>query len=145
MIKYEEPIPKLEISDALQLDVSQVESLDNIEVVYTQPTKSKGSEIFATGRKVSTMSEVSELYKKVNVDPNSVASDHRILVYRFKDSDGKIQESYWDDGEHGAGRRLLQYMRVNKIVNVGVVITRWSGGIHMAPIDLRLWRNTSKT
>ena len=28
--KYEEPIPKLEISDALQLDVSQVESLDNI-------------------------------------------------------------------------------------------------------------------
>ena len=66
--KYEETIPKLEMSDAFQLDVSQVESLDNIEVVYTKPTKSKGFEIFATGRKVSTMSEVSELYKKVNVD-----------------------------------------------------------------------------
>ncbi|XP_022335963.2 uncharacterized protein LOC111132447 [Crassostrea virginica] len=136
--KYEEPIPKLEISDALQLDVSQVELLDNIEVVYTQPTKCKGSEIFATGRKVCTMSEISELYKKVNVDPNSVASDHRNLVYRFKDSDGKIQESYWDDGEHGVGRRLLQYMRVNKIINVGVVITRWSGGIHLGPYRFKI-------
>ena len=39
--KYEEPIPKLEISDPLQLDFSQVESLENKEVVYTQPTKAK--------------------------------------------------------------------------------------------------------
>ena len=29
------------------------------------------------------MSDVTKLYKKVNVDRNSVASDHLILVYRF--------------------------------------------------------------
>ena len=83
------------------------------------------------------MSEVAGLYKKVNVDPNSEASDHRILVYRFKDSNGKIRESFWDDGEHGAGRRLLLYMRANKIINVGVVITPWSGGIHLGPLSIQ--------
>ena len=41
--KYEEPGPKLEISDTLQLNVSQP---DNIEVVNTQQTKGKGPEIF---------------------------------------------------------------------------------------------------
>ena len=88
------------------------------------------------------MSEVAELYKKVNVDPNSVASDHRILVYRFKDSDGKNREIFLDDGEHGAGRRLMQYMRVNKIINVGVVITSWSGGIHLGLLSIQDYGGT---
>lgn len=55
-------------------------------------------------------------------------ANHRILVYRFSDSSDNLQESYLDDGEHGAGRRLLKYMRDNQINNVAVVITRWSGG-----------------
>uniref|UniRef100_A0A8W8J317 Impact N-terminal domain-containing protein n=1 Tax=Magallana gigas TaxID=29159 RepID=A0A8W8J317_MAGGI len=66
------------------------------------------------------------------------AADHRILVYRFVDSAGKTHESFWDDGEHGAGRRLLQYMKTNQINNVGVVITRWSGPRHLGPDRWRI-------
>ncbi|XP_061171148.1 protein IMPACT-like [Saccostrea echinata] len=59
------------------------------------------------------------------------AADHRILVYRFMETSGKLCEGYWDDGEHGAGRRLLQYMQTNEILNAGAVITRWSGPIRL--------------
>lgn len=88
----------------------------------------KDSEIFATGRKIHSVKEANELYKKTSIDPSSAVANHCILVYRFSDSPDKLQESYWDDREHGAGRRLLKYMRNNQTNNVAVVITRSSWG-----------------
>jgi hypothetical protein len=107
---YSDPVPKLETSDVLQLHPDEIEDLDT-PVTSTEPTKLKGTEIFATGAKVTLIAEVQNLYKKVCIDPYSAAADHRILVYRFEDSSGKIHESFWDDGEHGAGRRILTYMK----------------------------------
>lgn len=126
--QYVNPVPKLEISNTLQISQEETEALDNVNIVYTESTVIKDSEIFATGRKIHSVKEVNELYKKTSIDPSSAVANHRILVYRFSDSSDKLQESYWDDGEHGAGRRLLKYMRDNQINNVAVVITRWSGG-----------------
>lgn len=45
---------------------------------------------------------------------------------------GKLIENYTDDGEHGAGRRLLKYMQENQIMNVAIVVTRWIGE-HIGP------------
>ncbi|XP_062616373.1 uncharacterized protein LOC134278072 [Saccostrea cucullata] len=125
--RYEDPIPKLEIADALKIGPEETATLDNVNIVYTEPTRVKNSEIFATGRKIHAIEEVNELHKKVSIDPVSAEADHRILVYRFIDNSGKLQESYWDGGEHGAGRRLLKNMQSNEIVNVGIVVTRWNG------------------
>lgn len=47
-------------------------------------------------------------------------------------------ESFWDDGEHGAGRRLLQYMKTNQINNVGVIITHRSVPRHLGPDRWRI-------
>lgn len=102
---YRDPVPKIETADALQLTPDAIDALQ-LPTHSTQPTKLKGSEILATGVKVSSVEEVQDLYRKVCVDPYSAAADHRILVYRFVDSAGKTHESFWDDGEHGAGRRL---------------------------------------
>lgn len=134
---YRDPVPKIETADALQITPDAIDALQ-LPTHSTQPTKLKGSEILATGVKVSSVEEVQDLYRKVCVDPYSAAADHRILVYRFVDSAGKTHESFWDDGEHGAGRRLLQYMKTNQINNVGVVITRWSGPRHLGPDRWRI-------
>ncbi|XP_048779381.2 uncharacterized protein LOC125682836 [Ostrea edulis] len=134
---YIDPVQKIETSDTLQITPDEIENLD-ISDTTTEPTKLKGSEIFATGAKVTSIIEVQNLYKKVCVDPYSAAADHRILIYRFVDSSGKIHESYWDDGEHGAGRRLMTYMKTNKIENLGVVITRWCGPNHIGPDRFRI-------
>ncbi|XP_062602165.1 uncharacterized protein LOC134263799 [Saccostrea cucullata] len=129
--KYQDPIPKLEAADALQIPVDEVQILDDVKVECTEPTKIRGSEIFATGKSVCSVTEVETLYKKVCTDAYSAAADHRILVYRFMETSGRLCEGYWDDGEHGAGRRLLQYMQSNEILNAGAVITRWSGPVRL--------------
>ncbi|XP_061185539.1 protein IMPACT homolog [Saccostrea echinata] len=136
--RYQDPIPKLEAADALQLPVDEIQTLDDFKVECTEPTKIRGSEIFATGQRVCSVTEVEKLYKKVCIDAYSAAADHRILVYRFMETSGKLCEGYWDDGEHGAGRRLLQYMQTNEILNAGAVITRWSGPIRLGQVRFKI-------
>ena len=70
-------------------------------------------------------------YQKVCIDPYVASVDSRILVYRFEER-GKVTENYHDDGELGAGRRLLKYMRDNQIINAAFIVTRWMGG-HIGP------------
>ena len=66
-------------------------------------------------------------------------SDHRILVYRYKNSDGKSRKAYGMtvnmEPDDNSGSII---MRVNEIVNVGVVITRWSGGINLGPYRFKI-------
>lgn len=59
-----DPVPKLEISDTLQISQEETEALDNVNIVYTESTAIKDSEIFATGRKIHSVKEANELYKK---------------------------------------------------------------------------------
>ena len=40
-------------------------------------------------------------------------------------------ENSCDDGEYGAGRKLLRFLQDNNIVNKIVIVTRWYGGKHM--------------
>jgi hypothetical protein len=58
-----DPIPKLETSDVLQLHPDEIEDLDT-PVTSTEAIKQKGTEIFATGTKVTSIAEVQNLYKK---------------------------------------------------------------------------------
>ena len=88
-------------------------------------------DLFAEGMSVKSVDDLQRLYKKACLYCDSASSDHRVYVYRCTDASGKRYESYIDDGEHGAGRRLLRYMRENDIDDVAVVISRWYGGSHI--------------
>lgn len=57
-------------------------------------------------------------------DPECARADHDIIVCRFRDKSGKIHEDYQDDGEYGAGRKILKEMHDNNVENAAVVVTR---------------------
>uniref|UniRef100_A0A7E4VEM3 UPF0029 domain-containing protein n=1 Tax=Panagrellus redivivus TaxID=6233 RepID=A0A7E4VEM3_PANRE len=61
---------------------------------------------------------------------------HRIYAYRtFVTKDGRnlALHDCEDDGEHGAGAKLLQLLENMDVRDVMVVVTRWYGGIHLGP------------
>ena len=128
---YEEEVPKLSNADILQITSEEKDGLEKVELVSTGPTVRKGSSFFASGARVTSAEEVNDVYKKVCLDLDSASSNHRILVYRFMDQDSHEHCGYHDDGEHGAGRRLLRYMEDNGIMDTAVVVTRWFGGTHI--------------
>lgn len=55
---------------------------------------------------------------------------HNILAYRIHiNSQGVYQQDCDDDGESGAGGRLLHLLQIMNVQNAAVVVTRWFGGI----------------
>ena len=65
--------------------------------------------------------------------PDVGGATHNIYAYRVS-SGGQITSYYDDDGEHGAGRRILKMMEDNHVTNSLICVTRWYGGNHIGPI-----------
>ncbi|KAJ8305526.1 hypothetical protein KUTeg_016071 [Tegillarca granosa] len=66
--------------------------MDKIETVCSKSTTENGNIFLAHGAKTKTVKEVRNLYKKIASDPEYANAPHRILVFRFKDSSGKIHD-----------------------------------------------------
>eukprot|EP00834_Sanchytrium_tribonematis_P008011 NODE_832_length_3620_cov_0.696677.p3 type:complete len:233 gc:universal NODE_832_length_3620_cov_0.696677:750-52(-) len=64
---------------------------------------------------------------------------HHILAYNV----GKFYD-YDDDGEDGAGHRLLFMLRQNKLTNIAVVVSRWFGGIKLGPARFKIITNIAR-
>lgn len=139
--KYEEEVPLISSADTLQISAEEYQSLDDVLVVSTDPVQKDGSEFMAIGANIQSTDEALNVYKKASIDPYAASCDSRILVYRFRDQSGKIIESYHDDREHGAGRRLLRYFHDNRINDVAIVVTRWMGHSHIGPARFSIMEN----
>ena len=87
-----------------------------------------GSHLRVDGAKVERYNDVKDAYLSVCTSGNTASAVHHVLVYRFKDSDGLVHEQYQDDGDYGTGRRLLQYMRDNQIINSAMIASTWTRG-----------------
>ncbi|EGC35105.1 hypothetical protein DICPUDRAFT_33913 [Dictyostelium purpureum] len=62
-------------------------------------------------------------YKKI------YEATHNMYTYRIELPNGEIDEYCNDDGEDGAGEKMLFTLNKNQSKNVLVVVTRWFGGI----------------
>ncbi|KAM0561689.1 hypothetical protein ACHAPJ_002858 [Fusarium lateritium] len=62
---------------------------------------------------------------------------HNITAWRIKGEGAGYQQSN-DDGESGAGSRLLQLMQSMDLWDSMVVVTRWYGGVHLGSKRFRL-------
>lgn len=120
---YLYPVAKLEISDTPKISQEEIEALDlSLNIVYTESTIIKGWEIFATGRKIHSVKEAKELYRKISIDPSSTVSNHRILFYRFFYSSSKLLA--WRGVRSGTSVVQIHERQPNQ--HVAVFFTRWS-------------------
>ena len=71
-----------------------------------------------------------EFYKKCLITQKKIKkATHNITIYRLINKETKqITEDYNDDGEDGAGYRLLGIIQKMKLVNLFVMVSRWYGG-----------------
>lgn len=64
------------------------------------------------------------------------ASHPHILAWRVKSAAG-VAEGFDDNGERGAGRRLLEVMAQKNAHNTLVIVTRWYGGTPLGSARFR--------
>jgi len=79
--------------------------------------------------KIQNKKEV-DFYRKCLLSQKKIKkATHNIIIYRYIDKDTKqVVEDYDDDGEDGAGFRVLGVVQKMKLVNLFVMVTRWFGG-----------------
>ena len=59
-------------------------------------------------------------------------ASHISYAYRLETPEGLV-EHFEDDGEFGAGFKLLKQLRDERIVGQLVCVSRWNGTRHMGP------------
>lgn len=97
------------------MDEDEKQKYESLDTVKSGPVTEAGNKFSATAAEVVTYAKVRRIYKKVVSDPECARADHNIIVYRFRDKSGKIQEYYQDDGEYGAGRKIRKAMHGNNM------------------------------
>jgi len=106
----------------------QAQNNDDIPVIYHgEPTTDRKSKFQAHMALVHSLDEVNVVLAELYKDKKIATATHNIYAYRFT-LDGVMHENRNDDGETGAGDKLLYTMEKLNCVNVVVVVTRWFGG-----------------
>ncbi|XP_078318203.1 uncharacterized protein LOC111113877 [Crassostrea virginica] len=106
---YRDRVQPPRAEDILTMDEEEIERLEETVVV-------KGEEIT----------------QEVLRDPEYACANHNILAYRFKDVEGRVHDGYCDNGEYGAGRRMLKALADQGILNAAVIVSRRLGK-HLGP------------
>ncbi|XP_062615563.1 uncharacterized protein LOC134277265 [Saccostrea cucullata] len=129
---YRDKVKTPNAEEILQLDQKEQQKLEEIEVKRSNTHTESGNQISAAAVEVETYAKVRNFYKKISMDPVYGRANHNILVYHFKDNSGTIHDGYCDDGEFGAGRKMLKILQDENFTNVSVVISRMMGK-HLGP------------
>lgn len=77
--------------------------------------------------RIDDKSQISQVMVQLLQSSKIRKATHNIMAYRISSSDS----GYDDDGEGGAGIRLLNLLDNCNYEKVMVVVTRWYGGIHL--------------
>ena len=78
---------------------------------------------------ISSQDDIVPSLHAIYSDIRGARATHNPYAYRIK-SGNRYIEHYDDDGEFGAGAKLLELMRRNDVTDKVVCVTRWMGGKH---------------
>lgn len=94
---------------------------------------------------VHSMEEVHLFRDMVYEDKKVARATHNIFAYRFTcPTTGISYHDQDDDGENAAGGRLAEMIRLMKVDNVAVIVSRWFGGILLGPDRFKFICNSAR-
>ncbi|KAK5578552.1 hypothetical protein RB653_008224 [Dictyostelium firmibasis] len=103
---------------------------EKVPTIYTgQSVSEKKSKFQAHLAIVHSEREVQLVLNQLLSFKKIYDATHNMYAYRFQLENGEINEYYNDDGEDGAGDKMLFTLSKNQAKEILVVCTRWFGGI----------------
>ena len=140
--------PKWSI-DKLVLNGRQISALDdnvqfdpavdlkddgNINLVHTQHKLEEGSTFIGHAATVKNASDIPIALAKLLQDQSIAKATHNAYAYRIgRVGSNNLKEGMKDDGEHGAGLKILKQIQETGSTNIIVIVSRFYGGKHMGP------------
>ena len=126
----------------LKASAKQMKRVDQIRIFESKTVSERGSTFKAHTAEVTTPQEVRDAYIKVR-KLNGTAT-HVACSYTLAGAIGTHNQGMIDDGEHGSGRLMLNYMKTHKIANQVFFIVRKYGGTKIGPYRFNIMERVVK-
>ena len=133
------------VSDKLQIngklfsakdDIQHINPIEhhseNVRIAHSKEVSDQGSTFQGHAARLFRGDSVAGVLANLYANHSIANAHHNIYAYRLSEGNG-IKESCSDDGEHGAGKRLLGILQDDNATDIVVVCTRWFGGHHIGP------------
>ena len=113
------------------------------KVEHSTQIHEQGSKFQGHAAKLTRTTSVADVLASLYADQSIASADHIIYAYRTKEGPDVVSACS-DDGEHGAGNRLVQLLEEEQATDIIVICTRWFGGTHIGPKRFECIKNCSK-
>ena len=112
-------------SDLIDLSVSELSDVINTEVMKGDEVTAQGNRFIGYSITPSSYTQIQQAYMKIKlIHPDA---DHVMSAYYMNECD-LFSQDYCDDGEHGGGRALLDYLLENRLKQRSVFVVRYFSG-----------------
>ena len=127
---YELQIVKPSITEIIEMDTAQLKKILAQKLHQGAEFTKNGTKMFGFAAKVHSIEQVAECYKQLKY--RFLDATHIVCAYRIMDPDVAHMQDCIDDGELGAGRKVLMSLIDNSVENVAVYVVRYHRGPNRA-------------
>lgn len=141
--KFETAIQPITPAVWLRKTVAELNNIDHFPVIKGATAHKEGSFFISYAAKVSSLQEVQTAYNKIRrLEPEAT---HVMCAYRLPGLDFINLQSFLDDGEHGAGRLMLDMLYEERSFERAVFVVRYYGGVHLGAQRFKIITQLAKT
>ena len=119
-------------SEILKMKPEEVKKVLKHKLYGGTEKRKQGSRFFAYAGRAHTQQDVIEMYKQMRY--RYADADHVICAYRLLDEDIANSQDSVDDGELGAGRKILNMLIENGQGNCAVYVVRYHDGPNLGKV-----------
>ena len=123
------------LDDHVQFDPAvDLKNEIDVNLAHTGHKLEEGSTFIGHAATVKNASDVPIVLAKLLQDQSIAKATHNAYAYRIgRIGSNNLKEGIKDDGEHGAGLKILQQIQERGATNIIVIVSRFYGGKHMGP------------
>ena len=130
-VKEVVPVSTPDPTEILDMEITRLNYILKLIVNRGKEVSMKGSRFIGYTAEVKDYQMIQEMYLKIKlIHPTA---NHVICAYRLPHSDNDMFRSFFcDDGEHGAGRVLLDHMKEHEYMDRVFFVVRYYGGTKLS-------------
>ena len=133
--KQLEPITAREI---LEMERSELQKINVVPAVTGQDMVEEGSAFRSYAASVRNIQEVRQIYNHLKL--KYFKQTHVVVAYNLPGMNVAKGKDYHSDGEHGAGKVLLNVLLEKKKENTALFIVRQYGGTHLGARRFEIYK-----
>lgn len=133
---YDPPLQPPSVSDLMSLSSERRRVIRQLKLLESESEEKDDSIFVGYTAQAFSLREVENYY--LNIRLAEPEATHIMCAFQLPGDDFSQSQGFFDDGEHGGGRVLMQALLKLDVYNQVVFVTRHYGGKHLGPTRFQM-------